>query len=119
MNEQIEAMKKLGLSENEIAELLAFDKQVDKMKDSEVNADLTDEQKQAVKKARQADRTPTVYKFNKRERKANNDKRTLIELLSKAVGEVAEGVEVTNIEREMIFHFNGVKYKIVLSAPRS
>lgn len=119
MSAQTEAMKRLGMSDEEIAELLAFDKEVDRMKASEVDADLTADQKQAVKKARQADRTPTAYKFTKRERKANTDKRELMELFAESVGKVAEGVEVTNPEREMIFHFNGVKYKVVLSAPRS
>ena len=42
-------------------------------------------------------------------------------LLAECVENVAEGgaVDVTNPERELVFHYNGKKYKITLSAPRS
>ena len=114
---QIENMRKLGFTEQEIAETLEADRKIDK---GEKLYELTPEQKQAEKKARQADRKPTVYNFQKRKRKANNDKRTIINALDEALCRIADQqTEIPNAEREILFLFNGVKYKVVLSAPRS
>ena len=117
MNEQIEAMRKMGMSEEEIADVLESDKRIDK---GEKLFELDPELEKGAKKARQADRKPTAYNFQKRERKADTGKRDLISALVGAVAPLADGeVEVTNIEREFVFTVNGRKYKVVLSAPRS
>ena len=114
---QIENMRRLGFTEQEIAETLEADRKIDK---GEKLYELTPEQKQVEKKARQADRKPTVYNFQKRERKADTGKRDLISALVSAVAPLADGeVEITNIEREFVFTVDGRKYKVVLSAPRS
>lgn len=115
---QIQAMRALGMSEAEITDVLETDKRIDR---GEKLFELPDELKAGAKKARQADRKPTVYDFSKRERKPNDSKRAIIAALADTARELADNgeVEVTNIEREMIFVANGVKYKIVLSAPRS
>ena len=116
MNKQIEALKKLGFTDAEIAEILEDDKRIDR---GEKLFELDPELEAGAKKARQADRKANSEPV-KRERKANDDKRTLIETISNAVNAIAdEAVEITNAEREMIFLFKGTKYKIVLSAPRS
>ena len=118
MNKQVEAMRKLGMSEAEIADVLESDKRIDK---GEKLFELTASQKRAEKKMRQADRKPTTYDFSKRERKPNDSKRAIINALAETAKELADNgeVNVTNIERELIFIANGVKYKIVLSAPRT
>ena len=117
MNEQIEAMRKMGMSEKEIADVLESDKRIDK---GEKLFELDPELEKGAKKARQADRKPTAYNFQKRERKADTGKRDLISALVGAVAPLADGeVEVTNIEREFVFTVDGRKYKVVLSAPRS
>lgn len=117
MSKQVEAMRKLGMSEAEIADVLESDKRIDR---GEKLFELDPELEKGAKKARQADRKPTVYNFQKRERKANNDKRTIINALDEALCRIADQqTEITNAEKEIIFHFNGVKYKVVLSAPRS
>lgn len=117
MSKQVEAMRKMGMSEAEIADVLESDKRIDR---GEKLFELDPELEKGAKKARQADRKPTVYNFQKRERKANNDKRTIINALDEALCRIADQqTEITNAEREIIFHFNGVKYKVVLSAPRS
>ena len=110
-------MKILGISEEEAIQLIEDDRRIDK---GEKLFELTPEQKQAAKKARQADRKPTVYKFDtsKRKRPANENKRLLIETLKNALETVGASVEVTNIEREMTLVFSDTKYKVVLSAPR-
>ena len=114
-NKQIEAMKRLGMSEAEIADVLESDKRIDK---GEKLFELTAEQKQAEKKAKGTG-TRTVYNFQKRERKADNDKREIIQCIDDALCSLVDNVEVTNPEREILFTYNGKKYKIVLSAPRS
>lgn len=116
-------MKILNISREEAIELIKEDEKIDKMTStSEINSDMSVEQVKAAKTARQADRKKTVFNFDvsKREKKANPDKRILIENLRASVQAVGgTDIEVTNLEREMVFKFNNVKYKIVLSAPRS
>ncbi len=116
-------MNILHLSREEAIELMKEDEKIDKMTTSaEINSDLTSEQVKAAKEARKADRKRTVFKFDvsKRPKKENPDKRFLIENLRASIENVGGAdIEVTNIERELIFNFNNVKYKIVLSAPRS
>ena len=116
-------MKILNISREEAIELIKEDEKIDKMTStSEINSDMSVEQVKAAKTARQADRKKTVFNFDvsKREKKTNPDKRILIENLRASVQAVGgTDIEVTNLEREMVFKFNNVKYKIVLSAPRS
>ena len=115
-NRQIEAMKKLGMSEAEIAEVLEADKRIDK---GEKLFELTAEQEQEAKKARNVGRAPTAYKFTKRERKPDQDKADLLNVLFSAVLPMCDTYEITNGEREFLFTCHGKKYKVVLSAPRS
>ena len=120
MNKQIEALRKLGLTDAEIEEVLADDKRIDK---GEKLFELTAEQEKASKKARKADRTPTVYKLDntagKRSKKEDADKATLLNALFTAILPLCDTYEVTNAEREFSFTYNGRKFKVVLSAPRS
>lgn len=120
MNEKriSQLMKSLEISREEAIQVIKDDEAIDK---GAKLFELTAEQKQVEKKARQADRNPTVYQFQKKERKANDNKRFLIEALQQGIVENCGSIpmETTNIEREFIFHFNGTKYKVVLSAPRS
>ena len=113
---QIEAMKKLGMTETEIAEVLEADKRIDK---GEKLFELSAEQEREAKKARNAGRAPTTYKFTKRERKPDQDKADLLNILFSAVLPVCDTYEITNGEREFLFTYHGKKYKVVLSAPRS
>lgn len=119
MNKRVEnLMKALDITEEEALQVIEDDKKIDK---GEKLFELSAEQEKASKKARQADRKPTVYKFDtsKRKRPENVGKRTLIETLQKAVEEIgADNVEVQNVEREFTFSVDGTKYKIVLSCPR-
>lgn len=122
MSKQIEALRKLGLSDAEIEQVLADDKRIDK---GEKLFELSAEQEKASKQARQADRKPTAYKLDntagKRSKKANEVKAGLIELLSEVIKEqpACNNLEIVNNEREFVFSWMGTKYKVVLSAPRS
>lgn len=116
--------KTLDITIDEAKSLVADDKQIDKMTSiKDIDNDLTDDQKKALKKARQSDRKPTVYTFEKgRSKKAKKEKpmkKTLIEGFKGVVESLgATDVEIPNEEREMTFTIEGVKYKIILSEPR-
>lgn len=111
-------MKTLDCTEQEALEVIEADKKIDR---GEKLFELDPELAKGAKKARQADRKPTVYKFDtsKRKRAENVGKQALIETLKSAVeGVGATDIEITNKEREFFFVVDGVKYKIVMSVPR-
>ena len=122
MSKQIEAMRKLGFTDEEIAEVIEADKKIDQ---GEKLFELTAEQEKAIKQARQADRKPKVYDLDntggKRNWKADNDKSYLLECLQRGISEFADVYvhEVNNPEREFEFVYNNRKFKVTLSAPRS
>lgn len=113
-------MELLQISREEAEQLVADDEAIDK---GAKLFELSAEQEKASKKARAiGTKTTTPTKTTtKRERKSDNDKAMLIDEIKQALEglESVEGIEVTNAEREMLFHCNGRKFKIVLSAPRS
>ena len=111
---QIKALENLGLTAEEIAEVLADDEKIEK---GAKLFELPDELKEGAKKARNAGNCNGYTKAN-REKKVDNEKRFLIETLELALSPFAENVEIANPEREMTFTHNGKKYKIVLSCPR-
>lgn len=109
-------MKNLDITESEAVEVLEADRQIDK---GEKLFELTAEQSKASKQARIVPRTPTAYNFTKRERKTDNTKRELIDLLVESLTPRVNNLDVVNAERELTFIYNDRKFKIVLSAPRS
>ena len=113
MSKQIEAMRKLGMSEEEIADVLESDKRSDR---GEKLFELDPELEKGAKKARQADRKKQTEP-TKRERKKDDDKGHLLALMMEVVKPEAETLEQTK-EAEFEFVFNGRKFKVVLSAPR-
>ena len=118
----VKHMNALEITREEAIQLIADDEEIDRMtRTSDIDGDLTAEQRKSAKKARQADRKPTVYKFDttKRKRAENTGKRFLIDEIKKCLENAgADNLEVTNPEREIVFMSEGTKYKIVLSAPR-
>lgn len=118
MEEKIKfLMENLGCDYETAKQVVLDDERIDK---GEKLFEQTAEQKANSKKYRQGDRKPTVYKLDKRERKADADKRQLIALLCATVGEIADNEPtVTNIERQIDFEFRSRKFRVVLSAPRT
>jgi len=108
---QRKAFEKLGIKADEIAEIEATDKEIDR---GAKLFELPDDLKAGAKKARQADRKPTERK--PKEKKIDNDKLFLMDCICRAIP--AE-TNCPNPERECLFTYNGKKYKIVLSCPRS
>ena len=116
--EQLERIKAgLKCSDEEAAEVLAYDKAIEHGESTP--HDLTPAQnKIAQSYAHTGTRKPTVYKFTPRERKPNEPKREIIQVLRNALGEIATSITETNPERQLDFEVGGVKYRVVLSAPR-
>lgn len=118
MEDKIKAlMENLGCDYETAKQVILDDERIDK---GEKLFEQTAEQKANSKKYRQGDRKPTVYKLDKRERKADTDKRQLIALLNASIEEIADSEPtVTNIERQIDFEFRGRRFRVVLSAPRT
>lgn len=115
-------MKFLECSREEAEQIIADDDAVDKMDMSEVDSDLTADQKKAKKKMSSTGVKSVDAYGRKRvvERKPNENKRYLIEILKNLLEneENCSQIDVTNIERQIDFTFNGKKTRIVLSEPR-
>lgn len=117
-----ELMQALDLTREEAIELIQEDEKVDKMTVKETESDLTAEQKQAIKKAKGG--AKAVDAFGKKrvvERKADEDKRWLIDIIAENLQDRTDGeigLEITNPERQIDFKMNGRRFRIVLSAPR-
>ena len=98
---QVENLRKLGLTDAEIADVLATDKEIDQ---GVKHFELAEELKPGAKKARRADRTDNP---KPRERQPNKDRQFLLRVLLKALeNHDDEGFgtefqsEVINSERE-------------------
>ncbi len=109
-------MENLGCDRETALQILADDKAIDQGKP--MSFDLSPDQMKNAK--HRGHKAPTVYSHTKRERKADNQKRELIELIAAALAvDSVSGVEISNPERQIDFQYNGRKFRIVLSAPRS
>lgn len=115
---QIQALKILGLTEEEVADVIEIDKRIDK---GEKLFELSEELQKGAKKARNAGNCNGYTKPTNREKKVDEDKRHLINLLFDGINDntKAHDFQVVNAEREFTFEYNGKKYKVVLSCPRS
>lgn len=123
-NEQVRSMRKLGFTEEEIANVLECDARIDK---GEKLFEQDEAQKKASKELRKTTAVDAYGKTRTRERKVNGDKRFLIDSIEwllttdiEGCGDNihAENVKIVNPEREIEFIYNDIRYKIVLSAPR-
>ena len=117
MTDKEKALKNLGLTDEEIADVIETDKRIDK---GEKLFELDKELEKGAKKARSAGNCNGYTKAN-REKKVDDTKKGLIELLTSVIAEqpACNSLSVTNPEREFNFLWGGKKYKIVLSCPRS
>ena len=118
MEERIkDIMKKLDCTREEAIQILEDDDEI------EHGADLfklTPEQEKVSKQARSVDRKPAKQKA-KRERKADEEKREIIDFVYRLIKEELgyDDTEITNIERQIDWqNKEGRKFRIVLSCPR-
>ena len=113
-------MKNLDLTEEEALELIASDDEVDHMKTSALDDDLTDAQRKASKKARSSGKTTVGKTKVVREKKIDDDKVFLVKSFQSLLENLdnTENVNVENDQKIITFTYNGRKFKIDLSAPR-
>jgi len=121
-DKRVIAMRKMGYSDFQIEEMLEDDKAVDR---GEVMPwDLSaEEHKKAMRNANADEhKKPTVYKFDKRERKENKPKQEIIsgifEFLTANARFCPENVVILNKERQISFDFAGEKFEITLTQKR-
>ena len=125
MDEKIELiMKNLDVSEEEAKEIIEYDKSVDRMKSlKEVEADLTEDQKAAIKKyknvATKTAKKPFIPKLDKRPKKENGTKKGIIEDIYNALLEKGyENLTIVKTEKEISFDMGGDNYSISLICHR-
>ena len=118
---QLEAMRKLGMTEEEIADVIKSDEAIDK---GEKLFELTAEQEKASKQARNSGtrKAPTVYKLDnaegKRSRKENPTKAGIIQYLFECLKDY-DNVVITNKERQITFSISGNRYELTLVQKRN
>lgn len=116
-------MKKLDCSEEEVREILADDDDIDHGEAKDF--DLTGEKlKEANKYSKTGTRkAPTTYKFEKRKRKENPTKRSIISELFTFLTEnsenACENVEISNPERMIAFKIGENSYELTLIQKRA
>lgn len=115
----------LNLSEEEALDVVIADRMIDR--GEKCDFDLDDEHMKIAKEyakinAKTEKKTPTVYKFDKRERKANPTKQNIIAELAKFLMEqsenACENVEITNKERQIAFAIGENNYELTLVQKR-
>lgn len=115
----------LGLTEEEALEVVVADRKIDR--GEKCDFDLDEEHEKVAKEyarinAKKEKNAPTVYKFDKRERKANPTKQSIIAELAQFLIEQSENacdnVEITNKERQIAFTIGENNYELTLVQKR-
>lgn len=115
-------MRILGCTAEEADDIIATDKMIDQ--GERTPYDLDPEREKMAKKFANAreKRKPTVYQFQKRERKANPTKGGIIAELAKFLAEnsefAVENVEITNKERQIAFKIGENAFELTLTQKR-
>lgn len=122
-NDQVEKlMKALGCSESEALDIIATDKEIDQGK--RVYFDLDKDKEKAAKKLANVGtrKRPTVYKFEKKQPKANPTKEGLIaeiaEFLTNLTENGVENVEIVNKSKLITFKIGEKSFKLDLIEQR-
>lgn len=121
-------MEVLEISREEAIDLIREDEEVDKMSMSEVDNDLTPEQKKAKKKVTNTTGTKTkrAYTFTKRERKPDDIKREIIATIAQNLDRCCFGEELSTVadvvvikpEKEITFKVGDDEYSVTLTKHR-
>ena len=120
--ERLASYDKLGLTEAEKLELLAYDKAVERGEKTEYDLSA-DKAKAAQKYAHTGTRkAPTAFKFTTRQRKPNATKGGIIaelaEFMEKNSQFSVENVEITNPERQIAFKIGEDTFELTLVQKR-
>lgn len=112
---QIQGFMKLGYTREEAIQFL---------KEDEEGVE-TEEMKEMARKAKEngalkigAKSVDAYGKKRVRERKPNQSKRDIVQVLDEALCDIADNVTVVNVERQVDFILDGVNYSVTLTAHR-
>ena len=111
-------MEKLQISREEAIQVIEYDEKVDK---GIIKDDLTPEQKKAIKKYTNVARGVNAYgKEQKREIKVDEPKRYIIELIHQTLisDNQISNVEITNLQKNILFKIGADTYEIDLKRKR-
>jgi hypothetical protein len=121
-------MSTLKISREEAIDLIREDEEIDRMSMSEVDNDLTPEEKKAKKKATNTtgDKTKRSYTFTKRERKPDDVKREIIDTIAHNLDRACCGedlvspsnIQIVKPEKEITFELFGEAYSVTLTKHR-
>ena len=121
-------MATLKISREEAIEVIREDEEIDKMSMSEIDNDLTPEQKKAKKDATKTtgDKRKRAYTFTKRERKPDEVKREIIETIAHNLDRACCGenldhpqdITIVKPEKEITFVLFGEEYSVTLTKHR-
>lgn len=113
-----EYMKKYDCSREDAISIIMDDEDTDRMTMKELNAELTDEQKKAVKDARKTGKR--AYTFTKRERKPDEEKAEIIAKIAEFLAENANYcVEIVKKEGEIALKVGENEYSVNLVKHRT
>lgn len=109
---------KLECSYMEAKDILQWDKEVDKTADTkEGNKGVLPKEKQKdIKQYKNTKKGATGKQSN---RKADNDKLYIMEIIEKAMQENGIKYEIENKERILVLELNGAKFSVTLAKKRS
>lgn len=119
-------MKTLDITYDEAVEMLNEDKEIDRMKDSEVTSDLSAEQKKAIKKytnvarGKEIESVDAYGKKKKRTVKDDDVKQMLITLIAETLEDSFEvkDVNITNKQKTIAFKVGDDDFEIDLKRKR-
>jgi hypothetical protein len=118
--EQIKAMRRLGMTEEEIQDVLQCDKEIDRGK--RMDFDLDKETEKMAKKYCNVGTRKTPTKTEPKKRKENPTKAGIISEIAKFLAEnsenACENVNITNAERQIAFTIGEISYEFTLVQKR-
>lgn len=122
MEKQIEKlMKTLDITRDEAIELINEDKEIDRKSFSQIDDDLTEEQKQAKKKYTNVKRGVNAYgKKTERVLKPDENKRMIINAIAQALEKCGniQNVNITNPQKYIVFSIESEDFEIDLKRKR-
>lgn len=115
---EVKRLQGLGMTEAEAVETVLYDDEVEHDRPTEF--DLTKEQAKVAKQYTSVDtkKRKPEYTFTKRERKPNEVKRELIKIFQQALDSAEIDNNVSNIERQIDFEYEGKQFSVTLTEHR-
>lgn len=118
---QIErSMRILKIDRAEAEQLVDYDDETDKMTMTEINAEMTAEQRKNVKEmSKTGSKKPTTYSFKQKKAKKDTEKEQIVSNLAELVKNFARNVEIVNKNREISFQIGQNNYSLTLVKHRN